>query len=207
MELIRLNKNVHSCLASLDQYLGELTPTTITAIGNLAILRNKSLAVFCSNKCPGSIIIKTYDLMRHLRDKEITVISGFHSAIERECLNILLKGKQPIIYCPARSIEGMKIKPELRKPLEEGRLLILSPFGDKQHRISADLAETRNHFVAALAQAVFVPYTAPGSKTERFCAELMAREKAVYTLPDERNENLVVSGARSVSEVADLQPF
>src|SRR3990172_12879936 len=128
MELIRLDKTEHSCLASVGQYLGELTPTTITAIGNLDILRNKTLAVFCSNKCPGSIIIKNYDLMRELREKCITVISGFHSVIEQECLNIPLKGSQPIIYCPARSLEGMKIKPELKTSLEDGRLLILSPF-------------------------------------------------------------------------------
>ena len=142
MELIRLDKTEHSCLASVGQYLGELTPTTITAIGNLDILRNKTLAVFCSNKCPGSIIIKNYDLMRELREKCITVISGFHSVIEQECLNILLKGSQPIIYCPARSLEGMKIKPELKTSLEDGRLLILSPFERKHRRISTSLAET-----------------------------------------------------------------
>jgi len=33
------------------------------------------------------------------------VISGFHTPAEKECLRILLRGAQPIIICPARSIE------------------------------------------------------------------------------------------------------
>jgi hypothetical protein len=40
---------------------------------------------------PRGYILKTYDLMKKLRETDITVISGFHSAMERECLNILLK--------------------------------------------------------------------------------------------------------------------
>ena len=58
--------------------------------------------------------------MKELRVSDITVISGFHSPMERECLNILLRGKQSVIICPARSIEGMRIKSEYKKPLEEG---------------------------------------------------------------------------------------
>jgi len=190
---------------SLKTHLADKASASIAVFGDITILQNKSLAVFCSSKCPGSIIIKTYDLMKQLREKGVTVIGGFHSAIERECLNILLKGRQSIIYCPARGIERMKIRPEIRKPLEDGRLLMLSPFGDKQRRISADLADTRNDFIAALAQAIFVSYAAPGSKTERFCARLMTRNKVVYMLQDERNGNPIVSGARSVTEIADLQ--
>ncbi len=118
----------------------DTAPTSITAIGNIGILRNKTLAVFISSKCPGSIILKTYDLMKELRESGVTVISGFHSPMEQECLNILLKGKQPVIICPARNIAGMRIKPEYTKPLDEGRLLILSPFSEKEKRISAERA-------------------------------------------------------------------
>jgi len=202
MELLKLDTSEQGCLVSLSRYLGERAPQTVHAIGNVSILSNKSLAVFCSNRCPGGIIIKTYDLMRELRTKGVTVISGFHSAVERECLSILLKGGQPIIYCPARSIEGMKIKPELRKPLEDGRLLILSPFGDRLRRISSGLADERNRFTAALAASVFVPYAASGSKTEKFCSELMAWDKELYTLPDDRTANLIETGAKIIAAVS-----
>ena len=131
----RIQQGESNYPSSVAKYLLAETPKIITTLGNLDILRNKSLAVFCSNKCHSSIILKTYDFMRQVRERGITVISGFHSAIERECLNILLKGNQPVIVCPARSIDGMRIKPEYKKPLEEGRLLIVSPFASKENLI------------------------------------------------------------------------
>ena len=79
------------------------------AIGNLDILEMNLLGFFCSVKCPGSVILKTYDLARELRDAEIAVISGFHSPIEKDCLDHLLKGTQPVAICPARGIENMRI--------------------------------------------------------------------------------------------------
>jgi predicted Rossmann fold nucleotide-binding protein DprA/Smf involved in DNA uptake len=185
--------------SSLKKYLADNAPVFITAIGNINIIQSKTLAVFCSNKCPGNIILKTYDLMRQIRERGITVISGFHSAIERECLNILLKGRQSVIICPARSIEGMRIKPEYRKPLEDGRLLILSPFSGKEKRISSDKAVRRNYFVAALATAIFIPYTSPGSRTESFCQELLKWGKRVYTTDDEKNTSLIERGIKTIS--------
>ena len=185
--------------SSLKKYLADNAPVFITAIGNINIIQSKTLAVFCSNKCPGNIILKTYDLLRQIRERGITVISGFHSAIERECLNILLKGRQSVIICPARSIEGMRIKPEYRKPLEDGRLLILSPFSGKEKRISSDKAVRRNYFVAALATAIFIPYAAPGSKTKTFCQELLKWGKRVYTTDDEKNTSLIERGIKTIS--------
>lgn len=83
-----------------------------THAGDIGILKSyKKLALFCSNKCPGEIIIKTYDFMRTLMDvNDIAVISGFHSPMEQECLNILLNGDVPVIICPARSIKNANKK-------------------------------------------------------------------------------------------------
>jgi len=181
------------------KYLSGNAPKDITAIGNLDILHNKTLAVFSSAKCPGAIILKTYDLMKKLREADITVISGFHSAMERECLNILLKGKQPMIICPARSIEGMRIRAEYKEPLKEGRLLFLSPFPEEEKRISSERALRRNYFVAALATSIFIPYAAPKSSTEMFCQEILKWGKQVYTIDDEKNKNLVAAGLKPVS--------
>src|SRR3989304_2662916 len=200
MNSTRLDKNSGSYPEVLSRYLGHHAPKTLTAIGNPDILQSKTLTIFCSNKCPGNIILKTYDVMRQIRKRGITVISGFHSAIERECLNILLTGRQSVIICPARSIEGMRIKPEYRKPLEDGRLLILSPFSGKEKRISSDKAVRRNYFVAALATAIFIPYAAPGSKTKTFCQELLKWGKQVYTIDDAKNTHLMEEGIPTISQ-------
>ena len=106
-------------------------------LGNERISKKQKLALFCSNKCPGNLILKTYDLMEVLRDSGITVISGFHTLMEKEALRILMRGEQPLILCLARSIDNWRMPAEYKKPLEYGRLLIISPFKQKQKRITA----------------------------------------------------------------------
>ncbi len=202
MSVRYINSDDSNCPASLSRYFGQEAVEIIAAIGNLDILHNKSIAIFCSNKCPGNIILKTYDLMRQMRERGITVISGFHSAMERECLNILLKGKQPVIICPARNIEAMRIKTEYKKPLEDGRLLMLSPFKQTDKRISSERALRRNYFVAALAETILIPYAAPRSKTEVFCHQLLQWRKHVYTIDDEKNMHLIEEGIPTISNVA-----
>ena len=44
----------------------------------MTILRRNSLALFCSARCPGNLILQTYDLTRALREAEVTAMSGFH---------------------------------------------------------------------------------------------------------------------------------
>jgi predicted Rossmann fold nucleotide-binding protein DprA/Smf involved in DNA uptake len=179
--------------------IGPLGPPAVAALGKPDLLRGYKLALFCSVKCPGDLILKLYDLARNLRQAGIAVISGFHSPMERECLDILLRGAQPVIACPARSLEGMRIRAEHKQPLAEGRLLFLSPFEEKQRRPTAQMALCRNRFVAALADEVFVAYAEPNGKTEQFCRELPAWGKPVYTFESEANARLVELGAKAVA--------
>ncbi|MCK5230196.1 MAG: DNA-processing protein DprA [Desulfobulbaceae bacterium] len=139
-------------------------PTKIWAIGDIRILRQKLLGFFCSAKCPGDIILKTYDLARSWRDTGVGVIGGFHSPMEKECLDFLLRGKQPLVICPARGIENMRIPKIWRKSLVEDRLLVVSPFSVKYRRPTVALGMERNAFVAALADELFIPYAQPGGK-------------------------------------------
>ena len=162
-------------------YPSELGEQSLWTIGDPQILSHKLLALFCSVKCPGDAILKTYDLARVLRDAAIPVIGGFHSPMEQECLNILLRGKQPVVICPARGIQSMRIPVAWRQALQDGRLLIVSLFASKYRRPTAVLAERRNRWVGMLADLIFVAYAEPEGKTERLCAELIARGKSVYT--------------------------
>jgi len=100
-------------------------------IGNTGILDRNLLGFFCSVKCSGDIILKTYDLARSFRDAGISLISGFHSPIEKDVFDLLLSGPQPLVVCPARSIENMRIPSAWKEAIDNGRLLILSPFKKK----------------------------------------------------------------------------
>jgi len=81
----------------------------VWTIGEAAILDRPLLALFRSKRCPGKAILDTYDVARSMRDAGIAIVSGFHSPMERECLEFLLHGDQPVAVCPARSIERMLV--------------------------------------------------------------------------------------------------
>ena len=147
------------------------------------------------------MIVKTYDVAQILRNAGMTVISGFHSLMERECLTILLRGAQPVIICPARTINNMRINREYKKPLKDGRLLFLSPFDKNQRRISAKSSHYRNLFVAAMSTAIFIAHAGSGSKTEAFCKEILSWRKQIYTFESDYNKNLIKMGARPVNMV------
>jgi len=196
--IILIDQNDERYPANLDRYLGSEAPGTIRALGNIDILKNRKMGIFCSSRCPGDLIIKTYDLSKKWRDDGVTVIGGFHSPMEQECLTILLRGKQPVIICPARSVETMRLKAEYKTPLAENRLLFLSQFPATAKRMTADLALARNRFVAALADDIFVAHAAEGGKLEAFCCELAARGKSLATLESDANANLIALGARSI---------
>ncbi len=190
---------------ALNLYLGKNASLSVAALGNLEILTHNKLALFCSVRCPGALILKTHDLAQQLAQAGVTVIGGFHSPVEKECLRILLRGRQPVIICPARSLKKMRILKEWKKPLDEGRLLFLSPFPDNRHRGDTEMAVYRNRFVAALADRIFISYAEPSSKTENFCREILAWRKPVYTLGHASNENLITLGARPLTSGEEVE--
>jgi predicted Rossmann fold nucleotide-binding protein DprA/Smf involved in DNA uptake len=170
----------------------------LSAIGNAELLNRlneTSLGLFCSLKCPGSIILKTHDLAQELRAQGAEVIGGFHSPVEKECLRVLLRGHGPLIVCPARSIDLMRVPTAYKKSLDAGRMLILSPFAAHEPRITAKTADVRNRFVTALAGQVFIAFAESSGRTEQLCHDLVVQGKPVYTFRDEETANLRAMGA------------
>ena len=168
--------------------------------GPLRLLEEPLTALFCSNRCPGDLILKTYDLAKAMRDADVPVIGGFQTPMERECLRLLLRGKQPVVVCPARGIDNMRIPRAWRPALDDGRLLVLSPFPSSSRRPTEALAVQRNELVADLAQQVFIAHTAPGSKTEAFARKVAESSKPLLTLDSPANGNLVAMGADFITK-------
>ena len=57
-----------------------------------------------------------------------------------------------------------RLPKEYANALSKGRLLMLSPFGEKNKRADEQTARVRNEFVAALASRVFVAHAASGGE-------------------------------------------
>lgn len=178
--------------------MGEAAAGSLSESGNLEVLRKTKIALICSVKCPGSVILKTYDLMRSLRNENVTVISGFHSPMEHECLNIILRGTCGIAICYARSLP--KTTPaDYRKALKDGRLLRLSAFDEKQTRATKQTCAQRNRLVASLADVIFVPYASPGGMVEEICAEAARSGKPIFTFEGDPCASLQAVGVRAIS--------
>ena len=161
----------------------------IQAIGDRQLLKTKWIAFFCSVRCPGGLVLKSYDLAQRFRAENVPVIGGFHSPVEREVLRILLRSKTPVCVVLARSLPK-RIRPEFRRPLEAGRLLLLAPFDERTKRASLETAEKRNRVVANLAQRIFVAYAGWNSKTEAFCREMADSDKPCLTFDEATTANL-----------------
>ena len=170
LQIIEQNNPSYPTL--LAKRLGKDTPARLWIMGDLDLLGLPKTALFCSNKCPGDAILAAMDQARKWRDQGRCIISGFHSPIEKECLQILLRGNQPIIICPARSLERMRIPVEWRQGIEAGRIFLLSSFAPSQRRLTSALSEQRNKLVAAMADEVYFAYVTPGGKTEKMTHQI-----------------------------------
>lgn len=167
----------------------------LQTIGNRTLTDLSLVGLLCSTRLTGTAILRLCDLAHALRDAAIPVIGGFHTPMERECFRILLRGRQPVVVCPARSLERMRIPVDWRAALAEERLLIVSPFREGNRRVTAELAERRNWLVLALARALIVGSAGPGSRSERLSVEALDTGKKVFTLDLPENEELRTLGA------------
>ncbi|MCX6326796.1 MAG: DNA-binding protein [Bacteroidia bacterium] len=135
-------------------------------LGNEMLLKLPKTAFLCSRKIPASAVIKCFDWAIEQREKGNCVISGFHSQIEKDVFHYLFKGKQPIIIVLARGLKE-KMVPELQNPLNEGRLLIITPFDKSTKRVTEQTAELRNKMMIELADSITVGYASSGGQIEK----------------------------------------
>lgn len=181
----------------INTYLGKEAPPRLAVWGCAAlwpITPNGLLALVCSAKAPAGILLAVHDLAQQWRHEPQVIISGFHSPVEQEAFEILLRGPGQIIHCPARGLPK-RLKPAWQPALDAGRLTILSPFPDSVRRATKETAIYRNRFVAAMADAVLVAYAHAGSSTEQLAQEMVGWGKSIYTLDHPTNGNLIALGA------------
>ena len=182
-------------------------PAPLFMRGDQDLLAQHKIALFCSARCPGDAILSAYDQAARWRDEGRCVISGFHSPVEKEYLRILLRGRQPIVICPARNIENMRIYRDWRIGIEACRLLLLSPFSSSDRRVTAALAEARNEFVAALGDEACLVHASPGGRLSRLAEKIRSWGIPFQGLGlgNRRSRIARVIGTEAASEGLNLQ--
>ena len=133
-------------------------------------------------------------------------VGGFHSRLERLCLDQLAAAGCPAIVCLGRTLTGLRIPQGWQWPLREGKLALVSACGPSQKRATRDSVRVRNECVVALADTFVIPHATVGGKTEALCREVLKAGKAVWTLNHLGSRNLVALGAKlaTTGKVAEI---
>jgi len=123
------------------------------------------------------------------------MIGGFHAPMEKDCLDLLLRGPQPVVLCMPKRLRNLRLGTVIRNGLSEGRLLILSRFGGDARSANAQRAMERNDLVAALSEVILAPHASPNGKTSIVVKRALDRGQKVVSFDDPANAHLFASGA------------
>lgn len=129
-------------------------------LGNTSLLDRRKIGYFASGTIAALSVLPTLDWAAEVAKREdVAIVSGFHSKMEREVLDFLLRGKCGIICVLARSIYK-KIPDKYREAYNAGRVLFIAPFETSATRTSRHLCQQRNEYVASIsAELVFSSMT------------------------------------------------
>lgn len=170
----------------------------LKAIGDPNNLKQNLLGIMCSQSCPGDLVIKGFDAAKQIREQGKTVVSGFHSSMERDIFEILLRGSQPIIHCLAKAIEKYRIPQNLRPNIESGQLTIIAPdFSIAEKRITKNTSEKCNKLLMDICDQVLIIHAHKGGSLVR---EIISREKNVsqiFSIISPNNNHLLKLGLQN----------
>ena len=119
--------------------------------GNKKLLKQKKVGFLASRKISSLSILPTLNWATEVSKREDTaIVSGFHSKMERNVLELLLKGQCGIIIVLARGMYR-KLPKQYEEAMSQNRLLIISNEKDNVKRVSEQTAHKRNEFVREIA--------------------------------------------------------
>ena len=125
--------------------------TSPAYLGNKDLLKMRKVGFLASRKISTLSILPTLDwAMRVCKQKDIAIVSGFHSKMERDVLKILLQGECGIIVVLARGM-FRKLPKQYEKAISQNRLLIISYEKESVIRVSEATAHKRNNYVREIA--------------------------------------------------------
>ena len=120
-------------------------------LGNKQLQNLHKVGLIASRHVSTLDVIPTLDWAAEMsRQKDIAVVSGFQSPLEKDVLKFLLRGVCPIIIVLARGMYR-KLPDALQTPMDQQRLLIISNESDNTNRVSEITAHKRNEYVISIS--------------------------------------------------------
>ncbi|MDR0822165.1 MAG: hypothetical protein LBN20_00080 [Endomicrobium sp.] len=125
-----------------------------STLGNQDILKLPKTAFFCSRNCPPDLLLKTYDWAIEQERQNECIISGFHSPIEQDILDLLVKNpKQNIIIVPARG-KYKTLPKKLKLLINSNRFLLLFYFPETIKSQNLQTCIERNQKIVDLSNKI-----------------------------------------------------
>ncbi len=132
-------------------------------LGNTSLLDRRKIGYFASGTIASLSVLPTLDWATEVaRREDVAIVSGFHSKMEREVLDFLLRGKCGIICVLARSIYK-KIPEKYREAYNAGRVLFIAPFKTSATMTSRLLCQRRNEYAASISDELVFSSLTPNS--------------------------------------------
>lgn len=132
-------------------------------VGNKVLLEHRKIGYFASSKIATLSVLPTLDWASEIAKLDtVTIVSGFHSKMEREVLKILLKGRCNIICVLARPIYKV-IPDKFRDAYAQDRILFISHNTSKSTMTSRHLCQKRNDYIASISDELVFSSLTPES--------------------------------------------
>lgn len=156
----------------LNDRLEAAAPSRLWLMGNHEILTRRKVGLFCSADCPVPILGAAGSVVRTLDSPDTAVISGFHSPLEKECFRILLDDNVALVIGLARSLKTIRIPSAWRRPLTEGRLLVISRCDELPRSPTRKSSRQRNELIAAMSDEILILHAEPGGNVARLTRKI-----------------------------------
>ncbi|MBI4490814.1 MAG: hypothetical protein HY694_17155 [Deltaproteobacteria bacterium] len=202
--------------ARLRDKLGKEAPV-LYYNGPLEFLSRWTLAVISSDSIGGLGMLAANQLLFTIREYDLNYIGGWHSVMETEIFRLgLFRKNTTVTLSSAKGLEKETFDSFLLDrfypPLHEfpereeyfrransGKLLILSVTEPNIGRTVRRNVMARNWVSCNLADAVFIPYAAKGTKTYVLTKRLLAAGILCFTSEDAVNRELHLLGVHGLT--------
>lgn len=145
-------------------------------LGNISLLDRHRIGFLAGSKIAALSVLPTLDWASEVAAREdVSILSGFHSQLERQVLNFLLQGQCGIICVLARSLYT-NIPSVYKSVVDQGRVLFISE--ERLLRPTKDAAFRRNQLVINISDEIVMPRLSPKSSL----TNLISKEKVTTIL-------------------------
>lgn len=195
----------------LIELLRQNTPTVLSYMGNLELLKKKRVAFSGSRKCSEKGLWITEDCAQQLSQNDVCIVSGYANGVDMMAhRTALINGASTIVVLP-EGISNFYVRKELQEVWDWNRVLVVSEFIPTD-RWMASRAMKRNMTILGLSDAVIVVEAGEtggsldaGVKSIECGKPLFVPQYAVFPASAKGNENLINKGARKLQMKANTR--